>query len=236
MMAIEKWRADAQKSAEDFMTLVLPYAKPLLGDVKVIPIEGAIFNGTPDAFDTLAGVDLWAVDEHGIFGVASRVQPCNKPFDTFTIRRSRSSGAPTEYGKRLKAIESGYVYPEWTIQAYVSQDRKQLYSMAAVKTKELILYVMEALEAMKLQHQEIIDVSGHELPFSDVRSNKMAILYNNADGNSFYAVRWKQLAAHGVDLYVRQNKIKQPTKTRDQALVKYVAELQGVKPSLRLRG
>ena len=232
---MRKWRSDAQKSAEDFMTLVLPHIRPLLGEIEVIPIEGAIFNGTPDAFDTLAGVDLWAIDQHGIFGLASRVQPCNKPFDTFTVRRSRTSGTATEYGKRLKAIESGYVYPEWTIQAYVSQDRKQLYSMAAVKTKDLILYIMESLESMKQKHQELIDVSGHELPFSNVKSNKMAILYNNADGASFFAVGWDRLTSHGVDLYVRQNEIAQPTQTRDKALVKFVSELQDVKPSLRLR-
>jgi len=107
--------------------------------------------------------------------------------------------------------------------------------MAAVKTKDLILYIMDALESMKQKHQELIDVSGHELPFSNVKSNKMAILYNNADGASFFAVEWEKLTAHGIDLYLRQNKIAQPTGTRDKALVKFVSELQNVKPSLRLR-
>jgi hypothetical protein len=118
--------------------------------------------------DALAGIDGWQVrrDLGRMRGLACRVQWTERPFDTFTIRLARSSGAETEYAKRLDAIQSpdGWLYPALTVQAYVSPSQRMLLSAAAVPTRDLY------------------EVSGPRL-----------IRRNGTDGNAFVVVPWTEL-------------------------------------------
>jgi hypothetical protein len=73
-------------------------------------------------------------------GIALRIQTIKspyKPYNTFTVRNKRQSGAKTEYEKRKYAIESGYLYPYLTVQAYVNEQGK-LISFAVSKTVDIM--------------------------------------------------------------------------------------------------
>ena len=62
-----------------------------------------------------------SVPAFGLRGITSRVQWW-KDYQTFTVRIERPNGALTEYTKRLttiKRVNEGFLYPYWTIQAYL---------------------------------------------------------------------------------------------------------------------
>jgi hypothetical protein len=95
-------------------------------------------------FDTSSGIDAWQViDGAGMYGIASRVQPSGRDWSTFTVRKSRHSGAKTEWAKLREAISSsdGRVYPKWFVQAYTSKCGSRLISCAAVLTQQLVAYI-----------------------------------------------------------------------------------------------
>lgn len=228
----------AKKSVEDFWTLVRPKISAMMGpSYKFTPVEASAQRGSPDVFDIEAGVDVWVKDTRGaglIYGLANRVQWCAKPFDTFTVRYKLPSGGMTEYQKRLESIEKESVYPRFTVQSYVSADRKDLYSCAVVLTRDLILYLKDALAKMRERHQEIVDVTGSELPFHCVKINQMAVYANDRDGVQFCAVEWGKLKEAGVHLKVWQNPILSPSKTSDKAEIKRIEALRGVRPTLSM--
>jgi hypothetical protein len=90
--------------------------------------------------DVKSGIDYFREDEHGLQGIASRVQFVYK-YNTFTIRTERESGNTTELEKRLYAIEHGYLYPEFTLQAYFDNSiNLKIYSIAIIKTIDLFEY------------------------------------------------------------------------------------------------
>lgn len=113
--------------------------KVLHGEFEVV--EGATVNHIAKLLDTLSGIDVWHIDRvRGIRGVALRIQTIigtYKPYNTFTVRNKRNSGAKTEYEKRKFAIENGYLYPYITVQAYVNE-HKQLLSFAVAKTVDVM--------------------------------------------------------------------------------------------------
>lgn len=226
-----------KNSTDDFWTFVKPKLQNLLGkEFKFIPIEASTRNNQPDVFDLSGGVDVWLKESNKaklIYGVANRVQWGPKPYDTFTIRYRLPSGGLTEYQKRLEAIESGAIYPKFTVQSYISSDRKELYSCAIVLTKDLIYFVRDALEKMKEIHAEIVDVTG-DCEFHTIRINEMGLWVNFRDGNQFAAVPWTELEKAGIWLKVWQNKILKPTETADKASVKNISALRGITPTLSL--
>ena len=79
-------------------------------------------------------------------GLAIRIQ-WGEPWNTFTVRYDRGSGNPTEYQKRLRAIEhsqQGWLLPAITIQAYLSErGGGELLSVAAITTKDLITFIKD---------------------------------------------------------------------------------------------
>ena len=88
--------------------------------------------------DRFSGIDYIRENEHGLQGIAARVQWAERPYNTLTIRSERKTGSKTELEKRLFQIKNGYFYPAFTLQAYF--DNKQdnnLLSIAAIKTKDL---------------------------------------------------------------------------------------------------
>ena len=65
----------------------------------------------------------------------------SRPFNTFTVRKARASGAKTEYEKRQDAIKHGGVYPYLTMQGYVDKQTGGLMSLAITKTTDLMEFV-----------------------------------------------------------------------------------------------
>ncbi len=142
---------DLASSAHDFERVVWPAVGRLFfGEGELIPVETD--NGLlARRWDALAGVDAWQVrDGTGMRGIASRVQwirPGGSPYNTFTVRKSRDSGALTEFEKRLRALDNpaGWLYPVLTIQAYVAEPRGHgaLLSAAAAKTADVIQMIRD---------------------------------------------------------------------------------------------
>lgn len=127
-----------EKSAKAFDRLVKPHAMRLLrGEFEIV--ESVTQSRVAQLLDVLAGIDLWFFDtERGVMGVANRVQWGDKSWRTFTIRKSRDSGARTEFEKRCEAIQGGWLYPQLTLQAYVTRDRQRLLSFAIAYTRDII--------------------------------------------------------------------------------------------------
>lgn len=129
-------------SAFDFKRVVWPAISGWLGGGELIPVESVTDSKFASLLDQRSGIDAWHLsNEHGIRGIASRVQWTTRPFDTFTIRVRVRSGAPTELHKRAAAISSngGWLYPHLTVQAYVSERRTgRLVSVSAIPTSQLI--------------------------------------------------------------------------------------------------
>ncbi len=138
---------DLENSATEFQRVVWPVISGWFGGGELVSIESVQNTGFMKLFDTYSGIDAWHISTgKQLRGVASRVQWIDddqKPWDTFTVRTERDSGARTELAKRLEAIKEdhGYLYPHLTVQAYCSKPcgEGELLSVAAVRTDQLIL-------------------------------------------------------------------------------------------------
>jgi len=126
--------------------------------------------------DRRSGIDYIRENEHGLQGIAARVQWGNA-WDTFTIREKRHTGTITEMQKRIFQIENGYFYPYFTLQAYFS-DRKEMkfLSAAAVKTVDLYDFIKEK-------------------PFC---------IYRNKSDNDFLFIKFSDLQNNGIKIVWRQ--------------------------------
>jgi len=137
------FKSDLSDSAADFLRVVWPAIQSMVGGGKIIPIESITNDAMTDMLDKYSGIDAWHLsDEKQVRGVASRVQ-WRYPWDTFTVRYSRDSGAKTEYEKRKADISSGagWLYPHLTVQAFIAGakgEKGDLMSVAVIKTKDLI--------------------------------------------------------------------------------------------------
>lgn len=168
-------------SVFDFERLIKPKlveSQIIKGDV--ISVELATAEKYKDLitlFDTLAGIDAWIINKKtGIQGLASRIQ-WGKDWQTFTVRYKLPSGNETEYHKRLRALKTGeYLYPEYTLQAYISEPRTgYLRSLAIVKT----IHIFDMIEAGICW----------EMP-------------NSKDGNIFLCVKWKKMQDKGYPIEI----------------------------------
>lgn len=178
------FETDLTDSAYDFLKIVYPRLKQLnFIRGNLIPIEAATdikFKNLAQKFDQLAGIDVWQIVENeGIKGIASRIQWGEKAWNTFTIRKSRSSGAKTEYEKRLYAIETNeWIYPYYTIQAYISERRTgRLISMAITKTVDI---------------------------FDIIKKGNYIEKINKQDNNVFMIVSWEEMKQHNYKIKIAQ--------------------------------
>lgn len=118
--------------------------------------------------DMSAGIDLFIENSDGhISGVSSRIQVIGtgKPYDTFTVRAERDSGAKTEYEKRLQAIQHGYLYPRLMMQAYITNWRGELISAAVANTEDVIRFI----EAGNADTRRTTNAEFYVVPWSDLK-------------------------------------------------------------------
>jgi len=176
---------DLSDSARDFVEIVWPVVSPWFGGGALIPVETVTDSGMARLMDMASGIDAWHHQEElGIRGIASRIQ-WETAWDTFTIRYSRTSGAKTEYEKRLSAIESdrGWIYPHLWVQAYVSKRQDGvLLSAAAMRTAGLIRLA-----------QEVVDLPRSIAGLYGIRRTSNA---------SFIFVDWDWAKLHGADIKI----------------------------------
>ncbi len=123
----------AKKSLDKFLYFINDMTTQ--GD-RIISIEDSE-NDVLQLFDKYSGVDAVQITkDKQIRGMAMRVQ-YGRAWDTFTIRFKRSSGAKTEYEKRVDAIKNEKFYPHLTVQCYLSNDTNDILSVGIIKTKDL---------------------------------------------------------------------------------------------------
>lgn len=123
-------------------------------------------------FDQYSGIDALHVINGQVRGVALRCQWRNPrwsgvyPFNTFTIRHKRSSGAKTEYEKRMEAIYGGYgfFYPYLTIQAYFDDksNPSEILSFAIVKTEDMYGFVSTNIDNPSVISRRTVGEDGNE--------------------------------------------------------------------------
>lgn len=126
-------------------------AKPVISELlhggELLAVEGSD-DAVCKMLDLTCGTDYFQVygDKGLVWGIASRMQEIDterfpKPFNTFTVRKARASGAKTEYEKRQDAIKCGGVFPYLTMQGYVDKQTKGLMSLGIAKTTDLMEFV-----------------------------------------------------------------------------------------------
>lgn len=146
---LPKVEIDLTWSQQAFIDLVWPCIKDLLGGGQLKSVELYTEKGFAKELDTLAGVDAWQiVNEYGIRPLAQRTQKIKdgyRPYNTFSIREKRQSGAITELEKLTRAIitesNRGFLHPAITCQAYVDYGLTRVLSAGLVKTRDLIYFV-----------------------------------------------------------------------------------------------
>jgi hypothetical protein len=176
-----RWQNDMARSSKAFVEFAWPAVEKFCGGGRLEMVESTSAQGFVRDLDVLAGIDAWQLlDGRGYMrGIASRMQADPRDWRTFTIRRSRTSGARTEFEKRVQAIqehEHGALYPALTVHGYVATwDKGPLLSAAVVRTADLYSYIVE--------HEA-------EVPWRPT---------SNA---TFYCPTWSQLQAAGLDVRV----------------------------------
>lgn len=118
---------------EYFKSLVLTR---LSGDFEIV--EGVTKYKMAKTLDCLAGIDLWHFNSWGVRGLANRIQFGDTNWRTFTIRKSRESGAKTEYEKRRYAIDNELLYPVLTLQGYFNEKQNRVIGFAIAKTRDIL--------------------------------------------------------------------------------------------------
>ncbi len=146
MLLRDEVRRDRAQSAAAFAHIVWPVVQHHCPELRGSILRQVEVRGNEviaQELDAYAGIDSYQRTPNGLRGIASRVQWW-KNYQTFTVRTSRPGGALTEYRKRLIALKrrhEGFLYPYWTIQAYVSEPGGRLLAVAVAKTLELYQYI-----------------------------------------------------------------------------------------------
>lgn len=121
-------------------------------------VEG-INNDVCKLLDATCGIDYLNVYDKNnrVLGIANRIQwikPPYPPYNTFTIRKGRESGADTEFKKRVAQIKEGGLYPELTMHTYVESGTDKILSLAIARTKDVIDYILKFNPPIRLSKDE----------------------------------------------------------------------------------
>lgn len=207
---------DIGPSAENFQTKVKPKLENWLS-AEIVSVEATTQTDVAERLDRVAGVDAWefnddnyarAIGSRVQWGESARRQTSTRPWNSFTIRCARNGRRNTEYQKRRDAVykNRNEVYPEWTVQAYVTEKTGgRLMSFALVRTEELIKYLGPSAE------DDVVKFSKQPGDF-----HKAPVEDDDGTRQMMYVVFWPLLAASGVDVWVhfeRNNWIDSDAKT-----------------------
>jgi len=131
-------------STKLFQEQVWPLIRQCIGGGEILLMEGRPDARLAELLDMRAGIDAWHLMQSGqIRGIASRVQVAARPFNSFTVRRSKTNGARTEYEKRREAMESdgGEIYPHLTCQAYAASKEGPVLSVGLARTRDIWAFI-----------------------------------------------------------------------------------------------
>lgn len=136
-----------QKSMNDsnsVMERIKPIVCKLLKSDKIFTVEN-VDNEVCKLLDVTCGIDYLEAAKDRVRGIANRIQwikPNRLPYNTFTIRKGRESGADTEFKKRLEQIKSNGLYPYLTMHTYVESGTGLLLSLGIARTIDVIDYIL----------------------------------------------------------------------------------------------
>lgn len=159
---------------------IAPIIETLRPGWKVYPVEGE-GSELSKILDVNCGIDYLMCSEKSdlVYGIASRVQ-YGENYRTFTVRKARETSAKTEYDKRKTSITLNGIYPEYTMQAYVLEDKVR--GLGVIKTKDLI---------------EAIDLKQY---------SKVLKTHDDKIGQAeFYVCNWDVLKYFGYKVFEYQN-------------------------------
>lgn len=168
------YQTDLSQSQADFLATVWPSIRETVGGGEIIPVESVFREQFATDLDRKAGIDYWQNRDDGMRGLAVRIQYGAQPWATFTIRSDRTSGAETEFAKRLAAIHAGMLIPHLTIQAYIDKPGGSLLAWGIARTTELFTH------------------------FENCSTKDFTIRRNPEDDNQFIAIWWDALRAGGI--------------------------------------
>lgn len=177
---MDNFEVALKKSSVNFKNYLEDIALQVLGGGEFEIVEGVTKDKMSRLLDTLAGIDLWHINtKHGIRGVANRVQYSTN-YKTFTIRKSRESGARTEYEKRAFAIEHELLYPVLTLQGYLEKSGEVL-GFAIAKTVDIINMIKDGNCTIRKTGSDQIGQA------------------------SFYVVNWQQMKNLNYKIYIYES-------------------------------
>lgn len=163
---------DYKYSVDNFNNLVSPFLEQYLKS-KVCTLEN-VDHPFIETIDRYSGVDAYRFNEKkGVQLIASRIQMIKngyRPFNTFTIRKSRPNNK-TEFHKRLLEIDKDWCYPHLTIQAFINEAETKLLSFGIIYTKELYRVVKESVINFKEVLNKDKSSSFIIVPFSVFNNN-----------------------------------------------------------------
>lgn len=177
---------DLSDSAHDFLRVVWPVISSACGNGELQPVEAVSPKQFEKQLDILSGIDAWQIiDGKGIRGISSRIQWMKNGgwFQTFTIRKSRSNGKPTEWDKRTRFLsdwQSGFLRPALLVHAYIATPRRH--------GNLLYVCMCRADELFKLATEDMVGVAWYEET-------------NPQDGNTFAVFPVSDLKSLGVRVF-----------------------------------
>lgn len=130
------------QSARDFHNLILPIFKKIWRGCEFLHTE-ANADDLSKALDSYSGIDVVRINHasKAVTGIASRIQRSDKNWATFTVRCKRDNGTPTEYVKRICALQYGDIIPALTYQAYVAPTGDKLIAAAIARTADIWAFI-----------------------------------------------------------------------------------------------
>jgi len=178
---LDDWKTQLKKSSvvfnEHFKDAI---TKTFKGDFEVV--EGVTKYKMAETLDQLAGIDLWYFNTtRGVRGVANRIQFGDKNWQTFTIRKSRESGAKTEYEKRRYAIDNDWLYPVLTVQGYYDDKKKKSLGFAVAKTEDILWMIDNDFAYIQKTGRDQIGQA------------------------EFYVVKWADMERENMKIYIQKN-------------------------------
>ena len=135
--------------SQQFLYQAEPIIKKLMGfsNGQILDVENQD-NDICQHLDLQCGID-YLIHFRGLTnGLAWRAQyehPTLGPYNSFTIRKKRESGAMTEYEKRKYSIDHLSLYPRYTAQAFYSRSNNKMLSLAIAHTTDIIECISKGL-------------------------------------------------------------------------------------------
>ncbi len=187
---------DLSDSAHDFLRVVWPAVEGFCQGGELRSVESVTAKDFERQLDMLSGIDAWQiVDGVGIRGISSRIQwvKPGRGWPTFTIRKSRSSGAKTEWAKRVEAKQNpdnGFIKPGLIVHAYVQFPRRKgdLEYVCMCKCDDLFSLATDDRKANTTKLSEM-DFQPEKAWYEQV---------NPTDGNTFAVFPVERLRSLGI--------------------------------------